>query len=383
MSGVAVSQQQSGGTAQGSTSTPALLRFLIAASGTGGHLIPAVHIAEALRSAYPHCEVEFIGAGKPLEETLVVAKGFKRHIIASAGIKRRGVLGVLSFITKFPVALFQLLRLYRSFSPSAVIGVGGYVSVLPVVVARLKGIPTWIHEAELHPGLANRALSRVADYMSVAFDETRSKGRARLQVTGHPVRQELRTIDRTTVREGAPSHLLVLGGSQGARGLDAAVPEIAPLLAEKGISVVHQSRPEEAQNVATAYRNAKVSAHVVSFIDDMPGAYEWADIIVSRAGASSVAEIGCVNRPAIFVPYPFQQGTHQTDNAKSLVFRQKALLVEETQPDFARRLKEALTELLVPANFVRMKEAPFEPRGLDAGARIAKGILELVSKRGT
>jgi UDP-N-acetylglucosamine--N-acetylmuramyl-(pentapeptide) pyrophosphoryl-undecaprenol N-acetylglucosamine transferase len=219
--------------------------------------------------------------------------------------------------------------------------------------------------------------------MSVAFDETRSKGRARLQVTGHPVRQELRTIDRTTVREGAPSHLLVLGGSQGARGLDAAVPEIAPLLAEKGISVVHQSRPEEAQNVATAYRNAKVSAHVVSFIDDMPGAYEWADIIVSRAGASSVAEIGCVNRPAIFVPYPFQQGTHQTDNAKSLVFRQKALLVEETQPDFARRLKEALTELLVPANFVRMKEAPFEPRGLDAGARIAKGILELVSKRGT
>ncbi len=381
MSEAAVSKEETQESGEATKPSPQPLRFLIAASGTGGHLIPAVHIADAIKSAHPHCEIEFIGAGRPLEETLIVARGFKRHIVAASGIKRRGVLGVLSFIAKLPVATSQLLRLYRSFSPSVVIGVGGYVSVLPVVVARLKGIPTWTHEAELHPGLANRVLARVADCMSVAFDETRIRGRARLQVTGHPVRQELRAIDRVLVREGAPKHLLILGGSQGARGLDSAVTEIAPMLAERGISVVHQARPEEAETVAAAYRAAKVSAHVVSFIDDMPGAYEWADIIVSRAGASSVAEIGCVNRPAIFVPYPYQQGTHQTDNAKSLVFRQKALLVEEKQQDFGRRLKEAVTELLIPANFKRMKEAPFEPRGLDAGARIAKGILELVSSK--
>ena len=283
MSEAAVSKEETQESGEATKPSPQPLRFLIAASGTGGHLIPAVHIADAIKSAHPHCEIEFIGAGRPLEETLIVARGFKRHIVAASGIKRRGVLGVLSFIAKLPVATSQLLRLYRSFSPSVVIGVGGYVSVLPVVVARLKGIPTWTHEAELHPGLANRVLARVADCMSVAFDETRIRGRARLQVTGHPVRQELRAIDRVLVREGAPKHLLILGGSQGARGLDSAVTEIAPMLAERGISVVHQARPEEAETVAAAYRAAKVSAHVVSFIDDMPGAYEWADIIVSRA----------------------------------------------------------------------------------------------------
>jgi UDP-N-acetylglucosamine--N-acetylmuramyl-(pentapeptide) pyrophosphoryl-undecaprenol N-acetylglucosamine transferase len=134
--------------------------------------------------------------------------------------------------------------------------------------------------------------------------------------------------------------------------------------------------------VVNAYRAAGVAAHVVNFIDDMPGAYEWADVAISRAGASSVAEISCVNRPTIFVPYPFQQGTHQTDNARVLVKRNKAFIVEETDPNFGARLKELVERLLTPSVFKEMKNAPLENPSSEAASQIAQGVLELVKSRG-
>ena len=354
------------------------LRFLVAASGTGGHLIPALHIVQALQAAAPGCVVEFIGAGRPLEEKIIIGNGFVRHIVSSAGIKRRNILGPLQFLIRLPRALRQISALYRAFKPDVVIGVGGYVSVLPVVVARFKGIPTWTHEAELHPGLANKVLGFFADRMSISFPETKLRGRVKTEYTGHPVRPELAQVDKDAVRADAPSRLLVLGGSQGARGLDQSVSEIAPLLAEKGVEVVHQCRPDSMEFVMNSYRASKVKASVVPFIDDMVGAYQWSDVIISRAGASSVAEIACVNRPTIFVPYPFQQGTHQTDNARSLVAAGKALLVEENEPEFGRRLREALAQLLNRDTFLAMKTRPGASRGLDAAGRIAQGILGLV-----
>lgn len=350
------------------------LRVLVAASGTGGHLIPALHIMRAISQERAGSVVECIGAGKPLEEKVIVANGFARHIIRAAGVKRRGVLGLIQFAARLPVGLWQCVWLFRRFKPDVVVGVGGYVSVLPVVVARLMRIPTWAHEAELHPGLANRVLGYFADTISTAFAETTIRGRAKLVFTGHPVRPELKKVERMAGAQAAPKHLLILGGSQGARGLDQAIPDFAGLLHERGIEVVHQCRPENADLVVNAYRAAQVKASVVSFIDDMAGAYEWSDLIISRAGASSVAEISCVNRPAIFVPYPFQQGTHQTDNAQALERLNKAVIVEETKPEFGRRLREALQKLLSQETFLAMKNAPCEPRGLEAAERIAKGI---------
>ena len=353
------------------------IRVLVAASGTGGHLIPALHIIRALQERCPGAVVETIGAGKQLEEKIFVQAGLTRHVISASGVKHRGILGWFRFVASFPFSVFQCVRLFRRFKPDVVVGVGGYVTVLPVIVARCIGIPTWIHEAELHPGLANAVLGRFAERASLAFAETKLKGRVKTVFTGHPVRPELREVERNLVREDAPRRLLIIGGSQGARGLDTVIPELGELLHTKGVEVVHQSRPENMELVVNSYRAAKVKASVVPFVDDMAGAYEWSDIIISRAGASSVAEVGAVNRPAIFVPYPFQQGTHQTDNAKALAAVGKALVVEETQPEFGRRLREALAGLLDRDAYRAMKSAPFEPRGLEAAAKIAEGIATL------
>ena len=356
------------------------LRVLVAASGSGGHLIPALHIVRALQSQCPGCVVEFIGAGRPLEEKLILENGFTRHIVASAGVKRRNVIGLFQFLLRLPLGVLQLLLLYRKFRPQVVVGVGGYVSVLPVIVARIKGIPTWTHEAELHPGLANKVLGYFADRMSVSFSETKIKGRVKIEHTGHPVRLELKAVDRTTIRKEAPRRLLIIGGSQGARGLDYAVSEITETLNARNIEVVHQCRAEHMDLVVNGYRAAKVSASVVPFIDDMVGAYEWSDVIISRAGASSVAEIACVNRPTIFVPYPFQQGTHQSDNARALVALGKALVVEESGPEFGRRLREALEKILAPESFRSMKRATCELHGLEAAQTIARGIVAMTAR---
>lgn len=353
------------------------LRMLVAASGTGGHIIPALHIVKAVRALEPLAAIEFIGSGRPLEEKLIIGNGYPRHVVRLSGVKNRGLRGALQFAIRLPVATVQIISLFRSFRPDIVVGVGGYASVLPVVLARLLRIPTWTHEAELHPGLANKVLGYFADRFSVSFSATTIKGRAQVVLTGHPVRPELERVDALTVRSDAPSRLLILGGSQGARGLDEAVATIAPVVKSHNVEVVHQCRADHMDLVVNSYRAEGVKATVVPFIDDMAGAYEWADVIVSRAGASSVAEISCVNRPALFVPYPFQQGTHQSDNAQVLVAQGKALVVEETQPNFPSRLKGALEQLLSRSGYLAMKTLPHESRGLQAADAIARGILGL------
>jgi UDP-N-acetylglucosamine--N-acetylmuramyl-(pentapeptide) pyrophosphoryl-undecaprenol N-acetylglucosamine transferase len=377
MTEAVVATSSADGIAVGAEKAHPPLRVLVAASGTGGHLIPALHIIRALEKLSPGVVIECIGAGKPLEEKIFTQNGFKRHVISAAGVKRRGVVGYLESLIRLPRGCVQSVILFRRFRPDVVVGVGGYVTVLPVVIARLMGIPTWVHEAELHLGLANRVLARFADRISLSFEESRVKGRAKPVVTGHPVRAELGRIERDSKESAAPKRLLVLGGSQGARGIDTGVTQLGDLLCSRGIEVVHQCRPENMELVRNSYRAASVKASVVSFIDDMVGAYEWSDVVISRAGASSVAEIGCVNRPCILIPYPYQQGTHQSDNARALASAGKAIVVEETQGDFSKQLRDALERLLSPESFLEMKRAPFKPRGLEAANTIAAGILEL------
>lgn len=364
----------------GSEQSSAPVRVLVAASGSGGHLIPALHIIDALKSIQPSAVVECIGVGRPLEEKILGKHGLKRHIISSTAIKQRGVAGLLRFVVNLPKCVWQCIRLFRQFKPDVVVGVGGYASVMPVVVARFMRIPSWAHEAELRPGLANTVLGYFASTISISFEQTKIRGGANLEFTGHPVRPELASVERVEIRSASPQRLLVLGGSQGAEGLDRAVDEIGSFLRERDVEVVHQCRSENVDLVINSYRAAGVKASVVSFIEDMAGAYDWADVIISRAGASSVAEIGCVNKPTLFVPYPYQQGTHQSDNAQCLVSAGKAVVVEELLANFGERLLTGLKEIFDEERYRTMKQASFEPRGLGASKTIALGILRLVKR---
>ena len=350
---------------------------LIAASGSGGHLLPALYIANELKRINPGLNIHFVGSGRPLEAEVIGKAGFPVHTISIVGLKSRGFAGLLQFVCKLPAALMQTLRLFRNLKPNLVIGVGGYVTFLPVTVAWFKRIPRWIHEAERKPGLANKILSLYASAVSVAFAET-ILPRPKLKIfTGHPLRPELKQFRDSPKSVVVPKSLLVMGGSQGSQAIDMALIDLIPFIKRQGLSIWHQCREDNVAKVSAAYQAAGVSARVASFIHDMPEAYRFADLIVSRSGAGSVMELGVVNLPCILVPFPFAQGLHQHVNANILVSAGKALMVEEGA-EFSKRLESAIEELLNPVRYSQMKKLPAVDRGLDAAEKIARGCLGLM-----
>lgn len=250
------------------------------------------------------------------------------------------------------------------------------MSVAPVLMAALRGIPSWIHEAELKPGMANALLCRVATRISTAFESARFPRSNKVIYTGHPIRDELRDIAEKHQRSIPPKNLLVMGGSQGARALDEVLPELSEIALRHGLKVRHQCRPENVASVASAYARHGLAAEVQPFLDNMAEAYTWADMVIARSGAGTVMEIEAVNVPAIFVPYPFAQGGHQLANAKTLEAKGKAIIVEEG-PNLAARLGAALQRILEKNEYAQMLQRSFSRRSIDAAEQIARGVLGL------
>jgi len=353
-------------------------KILIAASGTGGHLFPALEIGLALKAHKANCIVEFIGSGRSLEETIIVSRGFKRHIIKTVGVKRRGFRGLFEFFFTLPKAFSQVWRLISEFKPDIIVGVGGYVTFLPIVIGWLRGVKSWVHEAELSPGLANYLLSFIATKVSIGVKEAKMPKSSNVVFLGHPVRQSLTVIGDEQGPFPAPTNLLVMGGSQGANALDMAMQSLAPFLKEKGFSLIHQCRAENIEILKSFYAENKIQATLMKFIEDTAAAYSWANLVISRSGAGATMELSVVNRPCILVPYPFAQGNHQKTNAMKLVSAGKALLVEEGA-GFEAALKEALTFLCNEKNYNEMRMRPYEGRVKDAAQRIADAIVALIA----
>lgn len=354
-------------------------RVLIAAGGSGGHVFPALFIAQAMKKLYPESTVEFIGAGRPVEAKILSPSGFPYTVIRSAGVKNRGLRGIFEFLVSIPVATFQLFQIFRRFQPDVVIGVGGFVSVLPVLAGRLCGRKTWIHEAEVHPGLANRALSAFVHRISVAFAESTIGPKRKVVVTGQPVRESLeifRTAPQEFLKE-RPHNVLIMGGSQGARSLDLAAESLAPFLAAHGLAVWHQTRPDSVAEVQRHYQSAGVAATVCSFIEKMEEAYGWADIIISRSGAGSISEIALVNKPAVFVPLPLPGRDDAEINARILADRGKALVVLEGD-QFTDRLKAAVKALSERTAYLEMIRRPVILQSTCAAEMIATGTVSLL-----
>lgn len=353
-------------------------RILIAAGGTGGHIFPALHVAKAIAELSPGSQVAFIGSGRPLEEKLIDGNGYRRFVLPATRVMQQGLGGVFKFLFSLPSNLAAVRRLFREFKPDVVVGMGGYVSVMPVMVARLSGIPTWIHEAEIAPGLANKLLGIFSTKVSIAFQTTKMLRPRELIYTGHPVRPELAGIAQTPFAP-QPQRLLIIGGSQGARAIDEAFIQLAPELKRMAVIVHHQTRPENVETLRRAYADAGVDASVVPFITDMAEAYRNCDLVVSRAGAGAVFELLVVNRPAIVVPYPFAQGGHQEGNARVLVASGKGILVTEGER-FPERILGALEVMTDPEKYREMRASHVNLKPLGAAKEIASGVLGLIPK---
>jgi UDP-N-acetylglucosamine--N-acetylmuramyl-(pentapeptide) pyrophosphoryl-undecaprenol N-acetylglucosamine transferase len=304
------------------------MRAILAGGGTGGHVIPALAIANQLKKSYD-AEVLFIGTARGIENRLVPAAGFPLQLVRVGALKNVSLTTRLKTAFDLPRAVWDAGRMLNEFAPDVVIGVGGYASGPAMLAAVVKHIPTLAFEPNVVPGFANRMVARFVSGAAVHFEETAEYFR-HAEVTGVPVRQAFFEI--APKRGGAPT-LLVFGGSQGAHALNDAMIRCLPVLLREapGIRILHQTGERDYNDALAAYRSLGESAEVSKFIDDMPGAFARADLVVCRSGASTVAEIAAAGKPAVFVPFPRAADDHQRVNAEALARHGAAVVVEESK----------------------------------------------------
>jgi UDP-N-acetylglucosamine--N-acetylmuramyl-(pentapeptide) pyrophosphoryl-undecaprenol N-acetylglucosamine transferase len=334
------------------------MRLLIAGGGTGGHLFPGVALAEELRARAPDAEVRFVGTRRGLEARMLPELGWDLDLIEVSGLKTVGALGALRGLVRLPRALWQARRVVRRFAPDAVVGVGGYASGPVVLMARLAGIPTAICEQNSIPGLTNKMLGRIARAVFVSFDGTRRFFKpGKTIVSGNPVRRRLlqQLLDRAADRAPTPGastaaaepvHVLVSGGSLGALAVnELASQALIELARTTPLSIVHQTGEQGLAATVERYAAAGIAADCRVFIADMASAYQRADLILCRAGATTVAELAITGKPAVFIPYPFAADNHQEVNAREMAAAGAALMFKQSELT-AQKLAAALLPLL-------------------------------------
>jgi len=351
------------------------MRAILAGGGTGGHVIPAIAIAQELRRRYA-AEVLFIGTERGLEKRLVPAAGFPLQFVKIGALNKVGLATRLKTMFNLPRALFDAGRMLNEFQPDVVIGVGGYASGPAMISALRRRIPTLAFEPNLVPGFANRMITRFVSAAAVHFEQTAQYFRNPV-VTGVPVRPAFFQIPRKPYVPATPT-LLVFGGSQGARAINQAMVRAVPELMKRlpGLKVVHQTGERDYDQVYGAYAQAGIPAEVHKFIDDMPGFFARADLVLCRSGASTVAEIAAAGKPAVFVPFPLAADDHQRRNAEALEQAQAAVVIEETRLDEVWLVDSISALLEDPARLARMAEAARAMSHPNA----AKDIAELAAQ---
>jgi UDP-N-acetylglucosamine--N-acetylmuramyl-(pentapeptide) pyrophosphoryl-undecaprenol N-acetylglucosamine transferase len=365
-------------------------RIVVAGGGTGGHLFPGMAVVEELARRSPGLEVTWVGTARGIETRVVPRAGFALELLDVTPLKGRSPFQLLASLGRLPRAGVQALGLLRRLRPDVVLGVGGYASGPSLAAAAGLRIPTAVLEQNAHVGLTNRVLSRLVGRAYLSFAETAAAfGEQRARVTGNPVRRAFVDAARLAASdpdglEARARHVLVLGGSQGARALNEAVPgAIARARAAmRGVRVVHQTGPASVDDVRARYAALGVDAEVTPFVEDVARALSQAAVVVARAGATTIAELCAIGRPSILVPLPHAADDHQTKNALALVRAGAALCVPEAELDPAR-LGDELARLLADATARRsMAEAARALGHPDAAAAIVDDLLAFAGERG-
>lgn len=352
-------------------------RALIMAGGTGGHVIPALSLAKAL--ATRGVEVHWLGSPRGLENELVPKAGIPLHHIDVAGLRGKGAIGWLMAPFRLWRAVRQARRILKTLSPRLVVGLGGFASGPGGLAAKRLGIPLIIHEQNALAGLTNKVLARLATRVYTAFPDALPP-KNRPEVIGNPVRDEiaalgarLHTMDDMAQRS---LRVLVMGGSLGANALNDTVPMALALLPEsQRPDVRHQAGCNKDVSTRETYQNMGVAAEVSAFIDDMAEAYAWADLVVCRSGALTVAELAAAGKPSILVPFPFAVDDHQRFNARDLSDHGAAVLMPQNDMT-AEHLYDTLNTLLDPETLETMAAHAHERARLDAIERLANGCME-------
>ncbi len=345
------------------------MRVIMAGGGTGGHVIPALAIAQELRSSY-RAEVMFIGTPRGIEKRLVPAAGFDLRLIEIGALNRVDLATRVKTMLDLPRAMISSSKLIREFRPEVMIGVGGYASGPAMLMGAILRVPTIAFEPNVVPGFANRLVARTAKAAAVQFEKTCRYFRA-CQVTGVPVRREFFSVPPRP-QDASPT-LLVFGGSQGAHAINQAVLDALPRLsaAVPGLCIIHQTGEKDYVEAQAIYLKHMVAAEVSPFIDDMPGAFARADLVLCRSGASTVAEITAAGKPAIFIPLPTAADDHQRHNAEILAAGNAARLLPQSELSGERLVTEIGSLLSDRARLATMSEAARRFAHPDAAATIA------------
>ncbi len=306
------------------------MRAILAGGGTGGHVIPALAIAQQLQKDY-EAEVLFVGTARGIENRLVPAAGFPLRLVQVGALKNVSLVTRLKTFLDLPRAVWESRRILSEFQPDVVIGVGGYASGPAMLAAVLRRVPTLVFEPNFVPGFANRLLAPLVSGAAVHFAETGRYFR-RCEVTGVPVREAFFQAASLNPVNAKPT-LLVFGGSQGAHAINQVVIDSVAELRRRvpGIHIVHQTGERDYNDAQAAYANLADCVEVYRFIDDMPGLFARASLLVCRAGASTVAEVTGAGKPAVFVPFPRAADDHQKRNAEALERAGAAVMLEESR----------------------------------------------------
>jgi UDP-N-acetylglucosamine--N-acetylmuramyl-(pentapeptide) pyrophosphoryl-undecaprenol N-acetylglucosamine transferase len=331
------------------------MRVILAGGGTGGHVIPALAIARELESSYS-AECCFIGTRRGIETRLVPAAGFPLELIEVGALNQVSLATRAKTMLGLPLAMLNSLRIVRKFRPDVMIGVGGYASGPAMLAAVLRRVPTVAFEPNVIPGFANRMVAPFVSAAAVHFEETKKYFR-NCRVTGVPVRAEFFELPRRD--PATPPTLLVFGGSQGARAVNQAVTGAMATLRDRiaGVQLLHQTGERDYDTTVAAYEKLGVPVEVYKFMDNMPAMFACADLIVSRAGASTVAEIAAAGKPSIFVPFPKAADDHQRRNAEAMQRAGAAVMLEERDLTSANLAATVARLLSNPADLQAMSVA--------------------------
>lgn len=309
------------------------LRIVIAGGGTGGHLFPGLAIAQEFMMRNKNNTVVFISTGNPLERSVLSQTGFRLESVTAEGIKGRGIWNQAKSALKIPKGVIEAMRILKGYRPDLTVGLGSYSAGPVVLGAWLMRIKIVLHEQNILPGITNRILARFADRIYVSFDDTKARfAPHKIRLTGNPVRKELLSSHNGDgVAPGLKKFcVLIIGGSQGAHSINTSVVEALGHLTQKeGLYFIHQTGAADEQMVGEAYRRENIAARVQSFFRHMGPLYKQADLIICRAGATTVAEVTAMGKAVIFIPFPFAADDHQTLNAATLADKGAAEMVHE------------------------------------------------------